>query len=163
VKPKLYVDCDGVLADFVSAYLEISNSSLRHDDICCWDFHVYQLHQSKDSLWRTIGQYGEEKFVRSLKPYPGAYGFVKDLAERFDVAILTTIPLRLLQARTDWVRENIGDYPVIASDRKKDFARPGIALIDDYEQNVREFRDAGGLGFLYSRPWNHVWRLPRWH
>lgn len=53
--------------------------------------------------------------------------------------------------KVEWVHRNLGDYPVITVPQRKDkvkFAKGNI-LIDDYELNVRDWQQAGGIGILF--------------
>ena len=56
-----------------------------------------------------------------------------------------------------WVKYNLPMYTkrtIITQAPKHLLARPDVLLIDDKDENVDGFREAGGKGILINRPWN---------
>lgn len=58
--------------------------------------------------------------------------------------------------KKDWIDNYFSSMKdnVIYAKRKEFLACPNSLLIDDKEENVDKFREAGGKAFLVPRPWN---------
>jgi hypothetical protein len=55
-----------------------------------------------------------------------------------------------------WVDKHLPNYSrrLILTNRKDIFSGPGRVLIDDRDDNIGDWIDAGGAGILVPRPWN---------
>ena len=113
-KKIVYVDMDGVLVDFNSAFNHVEPDALR----------VYK------------GQLDNIPHLFSLMvPMPGAIEGFKALQEKYDVYILTTAPWKnetALQDKKDWLNKYLGELikkKVIFSHHKE--LLMGDYLIDD--------------------------------
>ena len=93
---------------------------------------------------------------------PGAREMFDSLYGRFGerCEILTGIPkarrgiLYAAEDKTEWVKRLLSDTVVVNTvykAEKKNFVKgKGSILIDDLEQNIREWREAGGTGILFK-------------
>jgi len=143
--PTLYIDMDGVVADF-----DAKARSILKD--CDFDTVAERW---PDDGWNRIRDYPH--FYRSLSKMPQADQLMR-LAERFrdelgwNLYMLTAIP-RLNDVpdcfwdKTEWMREH---YPNIAvrfgpySEDKQHHCRPGDILVDDRSSNCEQWRSSGG-------------------
>lgn len=142
---RLFLDMDGVLADFDRAYEERFGAHPRsHDD---------------KVLWANID--GCEEFFRSIHPCAGALDFYASV-KHLSPAILTACPKtgyeKAAQHKREWVREHLGPdvtvLPVMGGANKPLFMHaPGDVLIDDYRRNTEAWAAAGGVAILH-RDWN---------
>ncbi len=139
---RIYIDMDGVLADFDRKRREVFGEN-PVDDETAWDI-IFKQHPywflDLEPMWDI------RELVEFLNPY--------------DPIILTAIPkgnnhYRALAQKQAWLINWIY-WPIICCQRrhKKDYARefpdaPCI-LIDDSEQNIAEFKKAGGIGVLHT-------------
>lgn len=146
--PTIYLDMDGVLADFNTAARKFLSAS-RQDERDAEQNGRWPSHQ-----WQKLVDV--PNFYRHLPKMPLANELVK-LAYRFrdelgwEVRILTAIPTKnevpdVFQDKFDWMHEY---YPGIrlcfgpySSDKHK-HARPGDILVDDRESNCREWTATG--------------------
>jgi len=145
----VYLDMDGVLADFDNKSIELIGKRLR-------DF--------PDSMSGWAAMEKHQNIYRILDRMPDSDALVCGvmmLARQcgFSVAVLSAIPKfgRMPSAKSDkkkWLAEhyphllhdfNIGPW---AQDKYK-HANPGDVLIDDSELNVPQWNDAGGFGILH--------------
>ena len=64
-------------------------------------------------------------------------------------------------AKRQWAQKHFGDKVpmIIVYGSKAPIAGPGKILIDDSDKNIEEWREAGGLGVLFPRPWNAAQRV----
>lgn len=61
--------------------------------------------------------------------------------------------------KTLWIRDNLPVYSkrtIITQASKSLLARPDTLLIDDKDENIDEFIEAGGRGLLVPRSWNRA-------
>lgn len=123
---RLFIDMDGVLADFDKGYekafgmvLPPRNSGYDRDDL----------------MWSKI--HANPGFFRNLPLFPGA-GQLWSFAKRQRAYVLTGCPEKRPEVgreKWQWARKNLGvDVPVItcSSKDKHLFCHPGDVLVDDY-------------------------------
>lgn len=130
---KIFVDMDGVLADFDSGYEQA--------------FGVRPSKADDNVDWEAVRQI--DGFYENLPPMP-------DLAELWHFldplkpTVLTGVPSDVAEApdnKKAWVRNLLGpDVPVICcrSREKSQHASPGDILIDDWEKYRHLWIKAGG-------------------
>jgi len=148
--PTIYLDMDGVLADFNTAARQYLNASKQDEQ------DAEQNGRWPERSWHRLVD--APHFYRHLPKMPLADELVK-LALRFrdelgwTVKILTAIPTKnevpdVFQDKFDWIAEY---YPGIRicfgpySTDKYKHAQPGDILVDDRESNCREWNDAGAV------------------
>lgn len=147
----IYLDLDGVLADF----------DKRADQLLGPE-HTY-LATKED--WDILRQKDPEFFL-NLDLMPSArelWKYVKELVEgsSHDLKILTALPFRadwpeVKDHKRKWVRKHFcKDIEVLFgpfSRDKQKHCKPGDILIDDREDNINAWNEAGGIGVLYKDP-----------
>ena len=152
-KFKIYLDLDGVMADFDRGKKEI----LELD-----------LNTPEDDMFAVMASPKGNGFYKKLKKLPGANDLWKFL--RFeDVEILSAIPKAsrgVKGAKADkitWVRKNISPSIPIniveGGSTKKRFANPQSILIDDRKEVLRSWTSAGGIGVLHTSATRSIQQL----
>ena len=75
----------------------------------------------------------------------------------FDVTILSAIPnlsrsIHVIPGKEAWVKRELGDVPLILCKRKDkaSYSAPGVILVDDYERNINDWNELGGIGVLHK-------------
>ena len=154
----IYVDLDGVLADFEGHFQKISN--LNADSV------------SDDELWKIIGGYGKAKFFSELPWMPGGRELWSFATQNFlQVKILSALGKSDLQDKQTtegkrmWLNKNI---PSLREDdiilvqnkhKKKQYARGGSIIIDDTEVVIQEWTRKGGIGILHKTATETIGKL----
>lgn len=161
-----FLDMDGVLADFPAAickahnrpdpYLDPANhGKFEMDKI--WDMSLHEF-------WEPTHQPG---FWENFAKMPGADELVEHCLGYFGrqyVAILTApangancVPEKRL-----WIRQHYPELEksMIFSSAKHFLAGPKRVLIDDRDENVLKFQQAGGLAVLVPQLWNDNYHMP---
>lgn len=143
----IYLDLDGVFANFDKAVLDRTGFSYESDP---------------KSAWPVLDKI--PNFFATLEPLPGAhvmFGHIANLALMHGetMAILTALPMLTNELSTaekdkkDWVAKYLDpDIDVICVSnwsRKAEFAYDGNILIDDSARNIRSWCEQGGIGILH--------------
>jgi len=164
---RLFLDMDGVIADFVGAALRTHNAiglyekgrAQNCDDI------AKLLGISQKDFWGKLDE--DPQFWYSLRPTHDAeqlVEFAEDLVGREHVAILTS-PAQsehCVPGKRAFIARHFPQFSqriIFCPSATKCFvAGPQRVLVDDKESNVEEFRRAGGIGVLVPREWNRLYR-----
>lgn len=144
---KLYLDLDGVFADFNYAVKELLGKSPGEVD--------------KKILWKTIQEVPH--FYLNLRLMDNAKEYFDYIYERstLPIEILTALPSPSKKLRTSandkikWVNDNLTPFIItncVSNWRMKSgFCRSNVdILIDDQEKNIVMWTEAGGIGILHN-------------
>jgi 5'-nucleotidase len=139
---KLYIDLDGVMADFDRYFVE--------------SFGVASNTLDDPTLWKWINGHGN--FFRNLPLCEGAVDFFNSV-RHLNPTILTACPktnytVAAVQKRA-WVYENLSAditvIPMMGGKNKVLFMHsPGDVLIDDFEKNCIPWREHGGIAIQHK-------------
>ena len=152
-KPIVYLDMDGVLADFFGGVEKLYGVS-----------HWKELtaDKTKDLKKEVIDRITGTDFFATLPKFPTADGLI-DLVKKFTGGTfsINTSPLRGDHENSGkykkvWIKNNIeAPAEIIVTGRKETYAKdkasgtPNI-LIDDRPINIQKWQAAGGYGILYQ-------------
>jgi len=153
--PQIYCDMDGVVADF----LKFTKDHLGH--------------AFKDNSWAELPL----DTYAQLPLMPDAR-ILWNYISKFDPIMLTAIPkptrgpisLQAGKDKTDWMKRHFNlspkDMRVVYRQDKKKFAKDGRdgrpnLLIDDDAGNIKEFKNAGGLGIVHTSAESTIRELKR--
>lgn len=141
---KLYIDMDGVLADFQKGVEALCGIGTEDDD----------------AMWAAIKEV--EHFYYKLEPVKGAIEMIQALIEKYGekCEILSAVPKEkrgIVHAEEDkrkWVCKYIGDDIIvnIVHDWKEKLpycTGDDCILIDDRLENIEGWENAGGTGILF--------------
>jgi len=144
----VYVDMDGVLADFDQGVYNITGTS--PDTI------------SEEELWNAINEYGKSKFFSELPWMSGSKEMWNFITNNFlKVKILSALGKsdkgnnQTAQGKTAWLRHNLpslreSDIILVENKhRKRHYSRPGDIIIDDTPVVIQEWIKKGGIGILH--------------
>ncbi len=138
---KLFLDLDGVMADFDGAFPA--------------EFGLDHRTMADDDMWLKINSH--PTFFRDLPLLPGALAFFR-AAEHYHPIILTACPkssyAHVAAQKRAWVREHLSTevlvLPVLGGSSKPLFMHaPGDILIDDFRRNTEAWVAAGGVAILH--------------
>jgi 5'(3')-deoxyribonucleotidase len=154
---QIFIDLDGVLADFISAAFVVH---LSHYDPTTYPRMEWSIAKvlgiTEDQFWQKIDA-AEPNFWPKLSPYEWSEAIVAHAqasAER--VAFLSTPSLHpsCHYGKRQWASKYFPKVELILCKSKELLAAPGRILIDDNDGNVTKWRKAGGIGILFPQPWN---------
>ena len=146
---KIFVDMDGVLADFDKGFQEISG--LSSDSV------------STEEMWGKINEYGRAKFFSELPWMSGSKEMWNFIIQNFlKVKILSSLGKQdkidglNTKGKTMWLRHNIPSLSledIILVDnkhKKRHYSKPGDIIIDDTPVVIEEWIKKGGIGILHQ-------------
>lgn len=150
----LYIDLDGVLVDLIGDYVKLTGMTLSEADA--------KFGRKSPDIWKPAK--AVEKFWANLSKTQEAdtlLYFVRENFEHDKTHILTARPRNFKRAGKDkreWVTKNthikVENVHVVLRSEKKLFAvnEKGISniLVDDHIENIREWRDAGGIAIHHT-------------
>jgi len=166
----VFLDVDDVLADFMKGLHKALNISYDYFNYPYekgnWDILGYQIKSNDDSLI-TFDQCNDVctfDFWQYLLWMHDGRDILRAIMDTvgLEKVYLLTAPMPNIESPTGkwlWVSDNLPIYlkrTIITQAPKHLLARPNMLLIDDKDQNVDEFREAGGRALLVPRPWNRL-------
>ena len=139
--PRLFLDCDGVLADFDRSARELLGMSPKQ----------FIARHGRGTFWKRLA--GARNFYGALPEMPDAR-LLFDAVKHLEPTILTGLPLGKWAApqKMEWAAEHFPGVPVItcmAADKHRHM-HPGDVLVDDREKH-REAYEAAGVVFVHHR------------
>ena len=161
---RIYLDMDGVIADFVDAAAQLWGKRAEH---LIWPQGEWSIHvplglENVGEMWKKVDRAGVG-FWSSLAPYPWRDKLWR-LCESVADTVICTSPSNRAESSAgkvcwlqNWKGQSFRSYILIPK-RKYLLSFPGTVLIDDNEKNIEEFemKGEGGKGILFPRPWNRL-------
>ena len=157
---KIFLDVDGVLADFVGAALAV------HDCDDPWETNHHNLGKYElanliglcsNSFWAATNHHD---FWANLDPLPDGrslVGFLEKEPHHIFFATSPTLSPHCSSGKHEWIEKHYPRYSrkSFIGAAKEIFGHiPNSLLIDDNDTNVEKFRMAGGQAILWPQPWN---------
>ncbi len=152
----IYLDMDGVIADFVTPSLKVAGIPLTHDQVTTWNY--FEPYMTEKEFWGKID--GEPSFWKNITPYPWANDLVK-LCRSFAPVRFCSSPAldpHCVAQKVQWLRwhqfmdDDKNDYHF--TPYKYELAKPKRILIDDSKSNGLDFLKHGGIAIEFPQPWN---------
>lgn len=151
---KLYIDMDGVLADFDKGVRQMCHCEVASQD--------KRFPKVNDAMWEAIR--GVPRFYEQLEVLPGAKEMLRDIYAIFGnrCEILSGIPRphRMVEGAAEgkirWMRQHFEEdikINIVYREDKKDFVTgKDCVLIDDLDINIAAWEASGGTGILHLNP-----------
>ncbi len=143
---KIYLDMDGVIADFNKRYKEL-----------------YKIEPKDADTYKTFDKFftmfiAEKQFAK-LDLMPDAMeliNYLRSLSIPTEILSSTSSEKRdaeIREQKIDWLNKHNIEFPVnlVPGKRfKRDFSNENSLLIDDTSQNIDQWRVEGGVGILHT-------------
>ena len=149
---KIYLDMDGVVADFDQRFKDLSGMGPRD----------FEAKYGKNAFWDFIDEGDNKiKFWVGIPPMEGASQLV-DYVSKHDYVMLTapSIKKQSRLGKALWIRNHTGDiFPskptvIFKAAKEKHKVKPSLTkrdiLIDDKASTIDNWNAAGGTGILYT-------------
>lgn len=139
---KIFLDMDGVICDWEAQFKRYSGGV---------PVEVYDAEYGKKKRYFFVRKNSPEYYA--TMPYMTDASILLNYIKKFPVEILSHAPDEYAaEGKLAWLQNNKIDYnPILVnhSNEKASFAMPNCILIDDKPENIKQFRDAGGIGILH--------------
>ena len=140
--PDLFLDCDGVLADFDAGAVKLLGMKPR----------AFEERHGKREFWRRLAK--ARDFYATLPLMPDAQDLFQAV-RHLRPTILTGLPLGNWAApqKVKWAAEHFPGVPIItcmARDKYK-YMQPGDVLVDDSPTHRAAWENAGGTFILHEK------------
>lgn len=148
----IYLDMDGVLADFVGGACELFNFDTTKIDN--WDMPKTMGISDKE-FWSVINQ-KEVGFWAELERYPWANDLVAMCHEYTDNVIVLSDSSGskfTYEGKRAWMEYYYPDIPLYLVEEKWRLAKSSCLLIDDKPSTLHSWHAEGGWGCLFPQPW----------
>lgn len=136
MRKQIYLDCDGVLADFDRGAARILGMSPRE----------FQSRHKPGLFWKRLAQAPD--FFDSLEPMPDAYELFAAVRHKTPI-ILTGLPLGdwAEPQKRRWAERHFPGVEVITTlaALKREHCHPGDVLVDDRDKHRHLWEEAGGI------------------
>lgn len=159
MRMRVYLDMDGVLADF-NAHMawfgvEDNETHFIHKPREQWTPSQIDL----DRRVRLVMERAD--FWPTIPVMPGAKLLWDFCCQHFEVYVLTATPNitetreRIARQKREWIRRELGPMPderivVCLRSEKKKYAKADAILVDDMPSNCDEWMKAGGAALLFK-------------
>ena len=162
---EIFVDLDGVLADFYKRFDELYKTPAEID---------YPSNTKKKAAFVkkfhnfiASGQFATLDFMPDSEL---GLKFLRELHKTIPVCILTSTAREeylneVSRQKRIWLKEHSIEFnPVFVPGKhlKRYYSKPGRVLIDDTESNITEWREMGGIGILH-KSWKETIREYKEH
>lgn len=165
----IFLDMDGVLVNFLGGLHKALDVP--------YDINNYPYKKGKWNMLTDIKAFADipatfeecndcctTSFWQNLKWMHDGHHILRAIYNRFnaDKIYLLTTPMPNLESASGkmmWIKGNLPvhlKHTIITQAPKHLLARPDTLLIDDKDENVDGFREAGGKALLVPRPWNRA-------
>lgn len=141
----LYLDLDGVLADFDKAACKLLNTT---------NIYKYEFIWGPAKFWEKLS--ADCAFFAELEPTADCFDLL-EAVDALDPVILTALPRTdaedVAKQKRNWVGDNLGwNYKVITCQTKDkpDYCKPGDILVDDRAVNRDAWLAKGGTYIVHT-------------
>lgn len=160
-KNRVIIDVDGVLRDFVGSLLRVYRRE-------------YPGHKIKPVVSRKLEKFfpiGEKiypfmdevfawEILTEAPAFPGAIEALQKWQNEFEIVIATTqLPAGRAPTLVWLGKHQIPSNEIYITSEKHQLS--GIAILDDFTDNLEKFAATGRLAVCMDRPWNRQWTGPR--
>lgn len=159
-KPRILVDVDGVLGDFLVPSCEILRELTGHP----WkpeDFKTWDIFETVDKKYEKpfYDACTQPEWCRNIPPFTAAVEGMRRLQEVSNVYIVTS-PMgsnpRWAYERDHWLKDHFGIPTKKVVHTAAKYLCVGEALIDDKPANIEQWmtEHTNSLGLLFDQPYN---------
>jgi len=153
----IFLDIDGVLANFCSGAFRAHNKVWTPDLPKNWNFYK-AWGMTTDEFWAPLEN---EEFWHNLHYFWWTKVLYEKCTQLCEDVIFSTTPCKspyCAVGKLKWMKDLIKHEPdpseYFLGSQKHLLAGQDRILIDDYDCNCEEFENSGGHALLWPQPWN---------
>ena len=172
MKPIIFLDMDGVIANWHSAVFSLFGQSFR-DYLDKNEFPLeYAIHKwlniTEVELWDRVDEASEDMgWWTTIPLFPWSQELVESLLKRDAELLISTTPAYTghelsYSQKIKWLKIHFPDLSnihkrVMLGGRKELLAAKNRILIDDCDSNIESFIEHYGWGVTFPQPWNSAY------
>ena len=157
----IFLDMDGVITDFIGGVCRVFNKPYPYPEVTK-DYTFWDAWP--DVSFKDVDAVCTQEFWHNLEWERDGQDIFKAVLDkiRLEDIYFVTQPMPNIESPTGkwmWVRDNFPGFlthVIITQAPKGLLAQSSALLIDDKDENVIEFRKAGGNAILVPRPYNKL-------
>jgi hypothetical protein len=157
-KSRVLIDLDGVVRDFVGSLIRVYNRV--HPEHQVQPVNSRQLEDFfpiGPAIYRFMEPGFAEEIIQDARPYPGALEALNHWKNEYEIVVVTSQPDVIKASTYIWIgKHDLPTNEVHITYQKSKVA--GLALLDDFTDNLQEFADSGRLAVCLDQPWNQQWQ-----
>jgi 5'-nucleotidase len=159
--PKVVLDLDGVVRDFVGRLKKIYKKFYpEHEIKPITSRRLEEFFPIGENIYRFIKNGLVKEIMEEADPYPGSIEALNRWKNKFEIVVATAQPEISRAATFVWIGKfNIPTNEIVITFDKSKIE--GIALLDDFIDNLTSFASTGRLAVCLDQPWNQEWQGPR--
>ncbi len=161
IKPRVLIDLDGVIRDFIGSLIKVYNRvHPNHDVLPVNSRKLEDFFPIGHKVYDFMEPGYIEEIMEEARAYPGALEALNRWKNDFDLVVVTAQPDISKASTYIWIgKNNIPANEVHITFEKSKI--DGIALLDDFSDNLEEFAETGRLAVCLDQPWNQHWKGAR--
>jgi len=174
---KIGIDIDGVARDLVGRLIEVYKKHYGDLEIDYDDITEYGLHKFfpiGDYIYDFMWLEHVDEVVAQAPAIRGIRRFIGDLRELHDddikVFLVSHQPPTAFLPTAQWIEQHrlfreVDGVILLKGGLAKSIEKSEFdldILIDDSTENLKEFREHGGIAIAFAQPWNQDWDGPRY-
>lgn len=164
--PRIFLDMDGVLTAWSKAAHEVHGLPPLYPWRYTWGSKGWDWHKEAGLNDTTLFAPMGRKFWANIGWTPEGKHIIKlclDAVGYYNICLLSS-PGHTdgsIDGRFDWINRELPKFRsrTLLGNCKDMCSHSGAILIDDNQDNVDMWQDAGGIGILVPRPWNNRYEL----
>lgn len=152
--PRIFLDMDGVLVDFVNHACKFHGSTITEQEWPEGEWDIAKvLGIGSSSFWKKLNC---QEFWNDMPIYSHTEQLIEACkATGYPVTILSSPAFGpSASCKYEFARHKL-KLPIILANDKTPLAHgPYTLLIDDHDKNIEAWHEAGGFSHLFPRKWN---------
>lgn len=160
-KPRVLVDLDGVVRDFIGSLIDVYTDVYPdHSILPVTSRRLEDFFPIGEKIYQFMKTGYIERIMENAAAYPGALEALQLWQNEFEIVIVTAQPDDIRASTYIWIGKNkLASNEVHISYFKSQIE--GFALLDDFIDNLDDFAQTGRLAICLDQPWNQEWKGPR--
>lgn len=160
-KPRVLIDVDGVLRDFIGGLKEVYLREFPgHEIKPVISRNLEEFFPLGKEIYEFMDKHHAWEILANAPPYPGAIEALQRWEDVFEIVIVTAQPPQGRHPTLLWLAKHRVPTNEIHITFDKELI-PGVALLDDFVDNLESFASTDRLAVCLDQPWNKEWNGPR--
>lgn len=160
-KIRVLIDLDGVIRNYVEGVIRVYRREYpKHRLQPVTSRNLEEFFPIGKKIYRFIGKQFYREVLEQAPAYPGTIECMSARQRDFEMVIVSAQPEHWRYSTFIW----IGKHQVPVNEiliRLEKHKVAGVALLDDFVENLEAFSATERLAVCMDQPWNKDWKGPR--